>query len=154
MLIKLNTMFNGRNLFFGKRIYLFGFIAILVISVISVAFTEDSDNFAIARREVLLRRIGHELLLQSGDSTSRVLPVKNIDENEYQISFENKLTFLPDSLINVTQRLLAKDPLAGDYVVKVLNAENSSVAYGYAIAKNKKDDIIACIGRKQPEAHT
>jgi len=146
-------MLNSRNLFFGKRIYIFGFIAILIISVTSIAFsTVDSDDFAIARREVLLRRIGHELLLQSGDSISRVLPVKNIDENEYQISFENKLTFLPDSLINVTQRLLAKDPLAGDYVVKVLNADNSSVAYGYAIAKNKKDDIIACIGRKQPKA--
>jgi len=33
-----------------------------------------------------------------------------------------------------------------------LNCGNSSVAYGYAISKNKKDDIIACIGRKQPKA--
>jgi hypothetical protein len=146
-------MFYSRNLFSGKRTYLFGFIALLIISVISVAFnTVDSDDFATARRDVLLRRIGHELLLQSGDSTSRVLPLEKIAENEYQISFENKLTFLPDSLINTTQRLLAKDQLTGDYVVKVLNADNSSVTYGYAISKNKKDDIIACIGRKQPKA--
>ncbi|MFV8347684.1 winged helix-turn-helix domain-containing protein [Flavobacterium sp. ZB4P13] len=113
---------------------------------------EDSDDFAIARREVLLRRIGHELLLQSGDSTSRVLPVKKIAENEYQITFENDLTFQPDSLMNTTQRLLAKDPLASDYVVNVLNCGNSSVAYGYAISKNKKDEIVACIGRRQPSA--
>jgi len=110
------------------------------------------DDFDIARREVLLRRIGHELLLQSGDSTSRVLPVKKIAENEYQISFEKELTFQSDSLVNTTRRLLAKDPLAGDYVVNVLNCGNSSVAYGYAISKNKKDDIVACIGRKQPKA--
>ena len=109
-----------------------------------------SDDFDIARREVLLRRIGHEILLQSGDSTSRVLPVKKIAENEYQISFENAFTFQPDSLVNTTQRLLAKDPLASDYVVNVLNCANASVAYGYAISKNKKDDIVACIGRKQP----
>ena len=44
------------------------------------------DDFDIARREVLLRRIGHEILLQSGDSTLRVLPVKKIAENEYQVS--------------------------------------------------------------------
>jgi hypothetical protein len=94
----------------------------------------------------------HELLLQSGDSTSRVLPVKKIAENEYQIRFENELTFQPDSLVNTTRRLLAKDPLARDYVVNVLNCGNSSVAYGYAISKNKKDDIVACIGRKQPKA--
>ncbi len=111
-----------------------------------------SDDFDIARREILLRRIGDELLTQSGDSKSRVLPVKKIAENEYQISFENAFTFQPDSLVNTTQRLLAKDPLASDYVVKVLNSDNSSVAYGYAISKNKKDDIVACIGRKQPSA--
>lgn len=146
-------MHHSRNLLSGKRKYLFGLILLLFISVICVAFsTEDSDDFAIARREVLLRRIGHELLLQSGDSTSRVLPVKKIAENEYQITFENDLTFQPDSLMNTTQRLLAKDPLASDYVVNVLNCGNSSVAYGYAISKNKKDEIVACIGRRQPSA--
>src|SRR5664279_1938416 len=123
----------------------------MFISLICVAFSmADSDDFDIARREVLLRRIGHEILLQSGDSTSRVLPVKKITENEYQISFENAFTFQPDSLVNTTQRLLAKDPLANDYVVNVVNCANASVAYGYAISKNKKDDIVACIGRKQP----
>jgi hypothetical protein len=111
-----------------------------------------NDNFDFARREVLLRRIGHEILLQSGDSTSRVLPVKKIADNEYQISFENAFTFQPDFLVNTTQRLLAKDPLASDYVVNVLNCANASVAYGYAISKNKKDDIVACIGRRQPIA--
>jgi Transcriptional regulatory protein, C terminal len=143
----------SRNLLYGKRKYLFGSILLMITSVICVALSmEDNDNFDIARREVLLRRIGHELLLQSGDSTSRVLPVKKIAENEYQIRFENELTFQSDSLVNTTRRLLAKDPLAGDYVVNVLNCGNSSVAYGYAISKNKKDDIVACIGRKQPKA--
>jgi DNA-binding winged helix-turn-helix (wHTH) protein len=143
----------SRNLRY-KRKYLVALILLSFISVICVAFTtnESDDDFDIARREILLRRIGHELLLQSGDSTSRVLPVKKIAENEFQISFENEFTFLPDSLVNTTRRVLAKDPLACDYVVKVLNCGNASVAYGYAISKNKKDDIVACRGRKLPVA--
>ncbi|QOG03663.1 winged helix-turn-helix transcriptional regulator [Flavobacterium sp. MDT1-60] len=146
-------MIDSRNLLFGKHKYLFGLMLLVCMAVICVAFTtEDSDDFSIARREVLLRRIGHELLLQSGDSTSRVLPVKKIAENEYQITFENELTFQTDSLINTIQRLLTKDPFVNDYVVNVLNCDNSSVAYGYAISKNKKDDIVACKGRKQPKA--
>ena len=146
-------MFNVRNLLSGKRKYLSGLLLLMLISIICLAFSmAGSDDFGIARREVLLRRIGHEILLQSGDSTSRVLPVKKIAENEYQIRFENDLTFQPDSLVNTTQRLLAKDPLARDYVVNVLNCANASVAYGYAISKNKKDDIVACIGRRQPMA--
>lgn len=143
----------SRNLLSGKRKYLLGSLLLLFVSAICVAFSiEDSEDFDISRREVLLRRIGHELLLQSGDSTSRVLPVKKIAKNEYQIRFENELTFQTDSLVNTTQRLLAKDPFANDYVVNVLNCSNSSVAYGYAISKNKRDDIVACIGRRQPSA--
>jgi hypothetical protein len=146
-------MLNSRNLVSAKRKYLGGLLLLLFISVICVAFSmAGSDDFDFARREVLLRRIGHEILLQSGDSTSRVLPVKKIAENEYQIMFENDLTFQPDSLVNTTQRLLTKDPLARDYVVNVLNCANASVAYGYAISKNKKDDIVACMGRRQPIA--
>ncbi len=142
-----------RNLLPVKRKHLGGLLLLLFISIICVAFSmTGNDDFDFARREVLLRRIGHEILLQSGDSTSRVLPVKKIAENEYQIRFENDLTFQPDSLVNITQRLLGKDPLAHDYVVNVLNCANASVAYGYAISKNKKDDIVACIGRRQPIA--
>src|SRR5665213_1335659 len=143
----------SRNLLSGKRKYLFGLILLSFISVICAAFSmTGSDDFDIARREVLLRMIGHELLLQSGDSKSRVLTVKKIAENEYQIRFEKNLTFLPDSLVNTTRRLLAKDPLARDYVVNILTCGTDSVAYGYAISKNKKDDIVPCRGRKQPRA--
>src|SRR5688500_13523144 len=142
-----------RDLLSGRRKYLYGSLLIMFISLICVAFSmAGSDDYNIARREVLLRRIGHEILLQSGDSTSRVLPVKKIAENEYQVSFENAFTFHPDVLVNTTQSLLAKDPLTSDYVVNVVNCANASVAYGYAISKNKKDDIVACMGRKQPIA--
>jgi len=144
-------MFDSRNLLSGKSKYLWGLILLLVISVTCVIFSmTGSDDFDIARREVLLRKIGDELLTQSGDSRSRVLPVKKIAENEYQISFENELTFQPGSLVNTTRRLLAQDPLASDYVVNVLNCSNSSIVYGYAISNNKKNDIIACRGRVQP----
>jgi DNA-binding winged helix-turn-helix (wHTH) protein len=119
-----------------------------------VAFSsEDSDDFDFSRREVLLRRIGHEILLQSGDSTSRVLPIKKIAENEYQIRFENELTFLPDSLMSITRRFLDNAPLSSNYIVNVLNFDNSSIIYGYAISKNKKDDIVTCRGRRQPKAY-
>lgn len=142
-----------RNLLPVNRKHLGGLLLLTFISIICVAFNmTGNDDFDFARREILLRRIGHEILLQSGDSTSRVLPVKTISENEYQVSFENELTFQPDSLVNTTRRLLANDPGARDYIVNVLHCGSSGVAYGYAISSNKKDDIIACIGREQPRA--
>lgn len=145
-------MFNVRNNLSVKRRQLFGLLLLSVICVVCVAFSSGgNDDIDIARREVLLRRIGHELLLQSGDSISRVLPVKKIADDEYRISFEKEFAFSPDSLVNITDRLLAKDPFSGDYVVNVLNCDNKSVAYGYAISENEKDNIIACRGRVQPK---
>lgn len=143
----------SQSLLSGKRKYLCGLILLLLGCAICAAFSmSGSDDFNLARREILLRDIGHELLLQSGDRTSRVLPVEKISENEYQVSFEKALTFQPGFLVNITQRVLAKDPLTSDYVVSVLNGDKARVAYGYAISENKKDDIIACRGRLQPTA--
>lgn len=143
----------SRNLLSGKRKYLYGLVFLSFICVICVAFSKEvNDDFDFARREVLLRRIGHEILLQSGDSASRVLPIKKIAENEYQIKFEKELTFLPDSLMSTTQRFLDNAPLSSNYIVNVLNCDNSSITYGYAISKNKKEDIVTCRGRRQPKA--
>ncbi|GAO44632.1 winged helix-turn-helix domain-containing protein [Flavihumibacter petaseus] len=136
-----------------KRKHPGGLLLLAFLSIICVAFSlTGNDDYDFARREILLRRVGHEILLQSGDSVSRVLPVKKIGGNEYQISFEHAFTFQPESLVNTTQRLLARDPLASDYVVNVLNCANAGVAYGFAISGNKKDDIVTCKGRRQPVA--
>lgn len=146
-------MSTRKNSFFFNRKYLLGFILLLSISLISVAFSfTDKDDFNLARREILIRKIGHELLLQSGDSVSRVMPLKKLSQNEYQIKFENAMSILPDSLVNISQRLLGRDKDIADYVVNVLNCDNAHVAYGYAIANNTKDDIVSCKGRKLPTA--
>jgi hypothetical protein len=141
------------NLHFNKGKWLYGTLVLLLTIVICMGFgSSGNDNFEVARREILIRKIGHELLLQSGDSSSRVLPLRKLSDNEYQISFEKALGFLPDSLVNTTQRLMGKDALVADYVVNVLNCGTKQVAYGYAISHNQKDDIVSCKGRKLPVA--
>ena len=141
------------NLLPGKRKYLYGSILFILISLVGLAFSlTGPDDFELARREILLRRIGHEILLQSGDSTSRVLPVKRMAENTFQLSFENPFRFQPESLVHTTQRFLSQDPALREYVVKVVNPADGRVTYGYAISGQQKDDIITCIGRKQPLA--
>lgn len=142
-----------RNLLLVKHKYLYGLLLLLSVSLICLAFSmSGSDDYDAARKEILLRRIGHEILLQSGDSTSQVLPVKRLTENEYQLSFANPFTFQPELLVSTTQRFLGNDPVATDYIVNVLNCSDASVVYGYAIARNQKDDIVSCVGRIQPKA--
>lgn len=143
----------SQNLLSWKYKYWFGLITLLFIALICLSFSRtNSDDFDSAKREILLRSIGHELLLQSGDSTSRVLPIQKITENEYLIEFEKDFTFQPNDLINTVGRLLAKDPHASDYVISVLNSDEN-VVYAYTISKNKKEDNVPCRGRIQPKSH-
>ena len=81
-----------RNALPVKRKHLGGLLLLTFISIICVAFSmTGNDDFA--RREISLRRIGHEIILHSVDRVSRVLPVKKIAKNEYQVSFEHAFTF-------------------------------------------------------------
>ena len=132
---------------------LLGLGSLLLMTLLCVAFSfTGKDDFDMARQEILLRKIGHEVLLYSGDSTSRVMPVQKVAENEYELRFENEFSFQPDSLEKAISSALAKDNLANDYIVSVLNCTGKDVIFGYAIFKNKKDNIMPCSGRKQPKS--
>jgi hypothetical protein len=136
-----------------KTNYILGLSLLLFMAVVCAAFSFTGNNdFDLARQQILLRKIGHEVLLQSGDSTSRVMPVKKIAENEYQIRFENEFTFQPDSLVKIIGRSLAKENITHNYIVNVLNCTGKDVIFGYAILSSQKDDIVPCARRKQPKS--
>lgn len=122
---------------------------VLTCAAFSLSTHTDMD---VARQEILLRNIGHELLLQSGDSTSRVLPVSKMADNEYRIRFEHEFTFKTDSLVKTVKRSLAKSRFTHNYVVNVLNCAGREVIFGYAIFKNEQSNIVPCSGRQQPKS--
>src|ERR1700744_6319611 len=97
------------------------FFAVLSVSMIMVAmaFVRMSDEHPDKHLEIVLRNIGHQVLLHSKDSTSRVLPVKTVNENTYRIAFENSFEFSPDTLMNLVHQQLAKTSRPGDYTVSV-----------------------------------
>lgn len=144
--------FDFKNLQDRKRRYIIGLTFLfLSIALIGLAFSKEGrSSFDEAKTEILLRKLGHQLLLQSGDSTSRVLPIERITVDEYRIRFEQHLTFQPDSLLNTAKDLLAEDSFTRHYIVNVLNCATNTVAYGFAIAGDKEDDLVPCLGREQP----
>ncbi len=48
---------------------------------------------------VAMRMIGHRILLVSGDSTSRVLPIKTLKKHQYEIEFTSKFQFDPENIL-------------------------------------------------------
>lgn len=136
-----------------KRRYMMPLLFLLTGTIICALFGfTDNETFDLAKRQILLRNIGHEILLHAGDSTSRVLPIQEIAPHEYQIRFENEFTFETDSLVKIIRQSLEKDPLAKDYIVNVLNCTGKEVLFGYGIFQQKQNNIVPCLGRRQPRA--
>lgn len=123
-------------------------LAFLIIFIYLV-FQQESD-FENPKNEIVLRKIGHELLSNSKDSTSKVLPIKRLSANEFQIRFENKFSFSPDSLVAIVQKNMEKSTFAREYAVNVLKCSSGEVVYGFLISLQNKKDIIPCIGRNMP----
>jgi DNA-binding winged helix-turn-helix (wHTH) protein len=127
---------------------------ITLIFMMVLLWPWKSDDFA-ENREVRLRNVGHHILLASGDSTSRVLPIKKISENEFILVFENPFQFDPDSLVKVIHKSLGEGLMNGEaedkYQVNVMECMDNQVVYSYQMSSHKDKTLIPCQGRVQPK---
>src|ERR1700760_106782 len=103
-----------------RRFYYFLFALLSVtLTVVTMAFINAKKAHPDKHLEIVLRNIGHQVLLHSKDSTSRVLPIETVNENTFRISFENSFEFTPDTLMDLVRQQLAKTDRPGDYTVSV-----------------------------------
>lgn len=123
-------------------------LAFLII-LIYWAFQQELD-IENPKNEIVLREIGHELLNSSKDSTTKVLPIKTLSANEFQIRFENKFSFSPDSLVAIVRKNMERSTFPRDYCVNVLKCSSEEVVYGFLISLSEKERLIPCIGRIMP----
>lgn len=130
-----------------KPSFLLGFSMILCVILISaVALINTKNEIPGKHAEVVLREIGHQLLLSAKDSSSRVLPVKQLKENSYQVSFQNDIGFISDSLINIVQRTFQKNALANEYIVNLKHCEPKETVLAFEI-NGTTGDLTPCRGR-------
>lgn len=109
---------------------------------------DDRSRFLEQRAQLVMRDIGHRILLHSGDSVSRVLPVEKMTPAIFQISFQSEFNFVPDTLIKVIHTRLIAAQLPLNYTVNVFDCVNNEIIYGYERMRTN-NEIIPCIGRMQ-----
>jgi hypothetical protein len=147
--MRVNSAFTG---FFTNRLVVGAGIAIVMLAIFFIAssFTEHPDRDLRAKQvNLIIRQIGHRLLLQAGDSTSRVLPVTEIKEGTFLLKFENEFVFNHDSLMVLSQGLLPKTQFPSGYTVTVHDCKKGGIVYGFQL-NNTSPDILACNHRSQP----
>ena len=100
--------------------------------------------------EVSLRMIGHQVLLQSADSTSRVLPI--VKENDrYRIQFDTEFVLEPQLLVQTVDSVVKTTGLAHRYTLEVEDCKTKDIVYSFKVDDLEQSDIVPCVGRLQPK---
>lgn len=133
-----------------KKIYIYYSLAIILsLGSFFSYFNSDENDFS-ERVKVSLRSVGNQLLLSTNDSTSLVLPIREISSYKYQLSFQNNLSFEPSDLTTIIKNSFDKSSLPSFYRIAVFRCSDSEVAYSYEIKNDNAKDIIPCKGRVLP----
>jgi len=116
-------------------------VLLLIAAATCVAYflfkTNDRSAFLEQQAMLVMRGIGHQVLLKAGDSTSRVLPVKRINATVFQLEFQSTFNFVPDTLVHVVHASLASGQLPLQYMVNVMECTTNQIIYGYRIGSGR-----------------
>lgn len=125
-------------------------ISLFLISAGSIITRPGKAVFPEKQIAIALRNVGHQLMIHAGDSVSRILPVKKIEETSYRLEFVSPFTFVPDSLVDIVQKSLASTPITLSYTVNVLDCFSNEIVYGFQIGEKEQTTLVPCLGRTQP----
>ncbi len=110
---------------------------------------EANDDFSEIAK-ISLRDVGNQLLLSKGDSTSLILPVIKLNDTKFELSFEDKLSFEPGTLVSIVKNSFQKSELSNNYRAEVVQCADKEVAYSYKVSEDIENTIVPCIGRFLP----
>lgn len=128
-----------------------------IITLISICllwnFTlaQDTSDSVSGYMKITLREAANQLLLSKGDSTSLILPVKELRDQKYQISFEKETDFEPNRIVDTFKESFQKANIERDYLVEVKQCSDGEVAYSYLISLDAEKTIVPCAGRQLPK---
>lgn len=117
--------------------------AFLLVSPIGKAETRDQ------RLKVALRAMAHEFLLQMDDSTSRVLPIKEV-EGRYTIRFEKEFSFEPGMLSYAAYKALEETQISEHYIIEVEDCQTNELMHSFEADFVTTFGSVACQQRTIP----
>lgn len=137
--------------FMKRRYYVYGVLLLLFVIAWFFIKTDSKQEQFSEKVKVALREVGNQLLLAQPDSTSLILPIIELEASNYQLSFENKLTIDPASLVTFIADSFQQLKLPENYRTAVIRCVDQEVAYSYEMNVGKEKTLIPCGGRLLPK---
>ena len=110
-------------------------------------FTKVNQDESHAK--VVMRLIGHNILLASGDVSSLVLPVEKI-EDRYKIHFGREFKLDPQTWGSVIDSVMNANDLSHYYRVEIEKCDGDTVVHSYEFSDSIQPFGNACSGRILP----
>lgn len=126
----------------------FLFLFLTLLSWVGSLCAEHTENEK--QTAVSMRMIGHRVLLSTGDSTSRVLPIEQ-EGNSYRIRFSSPFAFSPGVLSEDIHNVMFQTETSFRYLVEVIDEQTEETVYSYQIGNPVPLDLIPCGSRDMPE---
>ena len=126
--------------------------ALIILLTVSASSIGTKSDFEENKELIALRKIGHEVLLSTGDLNSRVLPIKQVAKREFQIEFEKPLSLQPDSIVHIVNTVVSETGLPAAYVANVLDCSTEEIVYGFSMSADAKNNVVPCLARTLPKA--
>ncbi len=94
----------------------------------------------------IMRMIGHQILLDSEDETTRILPIEKHD-GRYAIKFENDILFIPGAVVSSTDSIMVITGLAKRYLVELEDCSTGEIVYSNQVNDSGNLEFISCSSR-------
>lgn len=134
-----------------KRLYLYSILVFIGLLIWQFSKPNKAHYQFSEKVKIALRDVGNKLLLSEKDSTSLILPIKEIGSSKYELSFQSQLTFKPITLVTTVEKSFQKVQLPLNYLVEVIQCTNGEVGYSYQVTATEESTIIPCRSRSLPK---
>lgn len=111
---------------------LIGLILFWGAILISLSSFKKNDTHNYQHTEVVVRNIGHQILLYAGDSISIVKPIIN-EGTKFRLQFETEFSFQPEDLVRIIDSLIQNSISYKHYLVEVELCKTSQTVYSYEV---------------------
>lgn len=135
-----------------KRIYSYIVLGTIVLCTWIFSKPSKAETMFSEKVKIALRDVGNKLLLSEKDSTSLILPVIELTNSKYEVSFQNTLQFEPNMMVSIIEDSFIRSELPSAYLVEVIQCSNEEVAYSFQVTKHEESTIIPCAGRSLPKS--
>jgi DNA-binding winged helix-turn-helix (wHTH) protein len=125
---------------------LFGLIFLSTFLTHNIFGNNESIQFA-EKANLALRRTAHHLLIENGDSLSKIPSIQQEDINTFSVRVNHLFDY--DKLPQLLQKSFEQHGIARAYNVSILNCESGEIQLGYSFQDLNSTEGVPCAGRKQ-----